>query len=259
MSADAHRRRHVLDWLCSYDYSTQLENHSAKHLRGTGQWFLEDRKFFSWVHADQSSTLICPGGPGSGKTIISTLVIDYLRNESDFRTPIIFFFYDYQRQKEQTLKHFVETLLRQLASLTPEVFKAVEELHDSSRLPPLYRRPSLETLQAQLRSASQSIAGVFVVIDAWDESETVERVKCVNMLRDCFSQCVVHLLVTTRDNHEVQALFASDPTLRIRAHVEDLMLYTTKRAAELAPNVRSNKEELVKKVIEGVVNASEGV
>ncbi|THZ17807.1 hypothetical protein D6C89_08594 [Aureobasidium pullulans] len=255
MSADAHRRRHVLDWLCSYDYSTQFENHSARYLHGTGQWFLEDSKFLSWVQADQSSTLICPGGPGCGKTTISALVIDHLRNTSSSQKPVIYFFFDYQRRKEQTADAFVATLLRQLASLSQEVFNAVEKLHNRFRS---QSRPSLENLQSVLRSAFQTVTGCFIVIDALDECEPVKRAECVNIVRGCLSQCVVHLLATTRDDHEVHALFDGDPTLRIQAHVEDLTLYTTKRADELAPNIRHDVG-LVDNVIKGVIDASDGV
>ncbi|THZ13932.1 hypothetical protein D6C91_07594, partial [Aureobasidium pullulans] len=256
MSADAHRRRHVLDWLCPYDYLTQFENHSARHLRGTGQWFLEDSTFLSWVQADQSSTLICPGGPGCGKTTISALVIDHLRNASSSQKPVIYFFFDYQRRKEQTAHAFVATLLRQLASLSQEVFSAVEKLHNRSISHS--RRPSVEDLQSELQSAFQTVTECFVVIDAWDECEPLKRVECANMLRGCLSQCVVHLLATTRDDHEVHALFDGDPTLRIQAHVEDLTLYTAKRAAELAPNIRCDVG-LVENVIKGVIDASDGV
>ncbi|THW86566.1 hypothetical protein D6D15_07291 [Aureobasidium pullulans] len=256
MSADAHRRRHVLDWLCPYDYLTQFENHSARHLRGTGQWFLEDSTFLSWVQADQSSTLICPGGPGCGKTTISALVIDHLRNASSSQKPVIYFFFDYQRRKEQTAHAFVATLLRQLASLSQEVFSAVEKLHNRSISHS--RRPSVQDLQSELQSAFQTVTECFVVIDAWDECEPLKRVECANMLRGCLSQCVVHLLATTRDDHEVHALFDGDPTLRIQAHVEDLTLYTAKRAAELAPNIRCDVG-LVENVIKGVIDASDGV
>ncbi|THX03518.1 hypothetical protein D6D13_07668, partial [Aureobasidium pullulans] len=250
MSADAHRRSHILDWLCSDDYSTQFETRRAKHLRETGQWFLEDRTFLNWIQADQSSTLICPGGPGCGKTTISTLVIDHLRSASGLQKPVIHFFFDYQRQAEQTLDDFVATLLRQLASLSQEVFCAVEKLHN--RFAFQSRRPSLDDLQSELRSAFLTNTGVFVVIDAWDECESVKRAECANMLRGCLSHCVVHLLATTRDNHE------GDLTLRIRASAEDLTLYARTRAVDLPPNIKDN-EELVKNVIEGVIDASDGV
>ncbi|THY72511.1 hypothetical protein D6C94_06659 [Aureobasidium pullulans] len=256
MSADAHRRSHILDWLCSDDYSTQFETRRAKHLRGTGQWFLEDSTFLNWVQVDRSSTLMCPGGPGCGKTTISTLVIDHLRSASGLRKPVIHFFFDYQRQEEQTVDDFVATLLRQLASLSQEVFSAVEKFHN--RFVFQNRRPSLDDLQSELRSAFQAITGVFVVIDAWDECESVKRTECANMLHGCLSQCVVHLLATTRDDHEVQALLDRDLALRIRASTEDLTLYAKTRAVELAPNIRDD-EGLVGNVIEGLIDASDGV
>ncbi|THX30706.1 hypothetical protein D6D10_08573 [Aureobasidium pullulans] len=179
INTDAHRRSQILNWLCPHDYSTHFEVHKNTYLEGTGKWFIEDTKFLSWVHANGSSNLICPGGPGSGKT-------------------------------------------------------------------------------SELRKATTRIASMSVVTDAWDECEAVTRVKCANTLRDYFSQCTVHLFATTRDDLEVQALFGDASVLRILAHVEDLTLYTTERAAELAPNIRGD-EGLVKNVIKGVIDASDGV
>jgi hypothetical protein len=169
---------------------------------------------------------------------------------------VIYFFFDYQRQAEQTVDDFVATLLRQLASLSQEVFSAVEKLHN--RFVFQSRRPSLDDLQSELRTAFQTITDVFVVIDAWDECESVKRAECANMLRGCLSRCIVHLLATTRDDHEVQALLNGDLNLRIRASAEDLSLYAKTRAVELAPNIKNN-EGLVKNVIEGVIDACDGV
>ncbi|THW78211.1 hypothetical protein D6D17_10225, partial [Aureobasidium pullulans] len=177
-------------------------------------------------------------------------------NTSGLQKPVIYFFFDYQRQAEQTVDDFVATLLRQLASLSQEVFSAVEKLHN--RFVFQSRRPSLDDLQSELRTAFQTITDVFVVIDAWDECESVKRAECANMLRGCLSRCIVHLLATTRDDHEVQALLNGDLNLRIRASAEDLSLYAKTRAVELAPNIKNN-EGLVKNVIEGVIDACDGV
>jgi len=256
MSADAHRRSHILNWLCSDDYSRRFKNHSATCLEGTGKWFLEDPKLLNWVHDDGSSNLICLGGPGSGKTIMSTLVVNHLRNALELQKPVIYFFFDYQRHTEQTLEHFVVTLLRQLACLSREVFNAVEKLYE--KLAPQSRRPTLDDLQSELRSAFKRIEDVSVIVDAWDECEVLLRKECADILHDCSLQCVVRLLVTTRDNHEVQALFAGDPILKIQASVQDLELYTTKRATELREHIKKD-EVLVKNVIARVVDASDGV
>lgn len=181
-------------------------------------------------------------------------MIDHLQSKTGSHDPVIYFFYDYKRRQEQRLGLFVAALLRQLASLSQAVFSAVEELY--RRLEPHGQRPLLNDLQSRLRNAFQKVARVSVVIDAWDECEALTRVKCADTLRDCRLDCVTRLFVTTRDDHEVQALFTSEPVLRIEADIEDLRLYIESRVAELIPDIHGDIK-LVEEVIKGVIDASE--
>src|SRR3954467_1739118 len=67
----------ILDWLAK-DYGSQQTDYIKLRQPGTGQWLLNSSEFQTWLKTD-NQTLFCPGIPGAGKTIITSIVIDHLQ------------------------------------------------------------------------------------------------------------------------------------------------------------------------------------
>lgn len=68
----------LLSKLSTIDFETTHADVSSRRVDGTGNWFLETAEFQTWLTS--SSTLHCEGMPGAGKTVLSSLVIDSLRD-----------------------------------------------------------------------------------------------------------------------------------------------------------------------------------
>ncbi|KAG7041654.1 ankyrin repeat protein [Colletotrichum scovillei] len=71
-------RRRVLDQITSIDFTAQQIDNLDRRQEGTGKWLLESPEFEAWVLGDRR-TLFCPGMPGAGKTMLSSIVIEYLK------------------------------------------------------------------------------------------------------------------------------------------------------------------------------------
>ncbi len=69
--------REVLDWLTPVDYGPQQSDYLRRRQQGTGQWLLDSEEFKGWLSTGDQ-TLFCPGIPGAGKTILTSIVVDYL-------------------------------------------------------------------------------------------------------------------------------------------------------------------------------------
>ncbi|KAK7996637.1 putative RPE1-D-ribulose-5-phosphate 3-epimerase [Apiospora arundinis] len=67
----------ILDWLTQTEYGPQHSDYRQKRVPGTGQWLLDSEKYQSW-RSTPSQTLFCPGIPGAGKTILTSVVIEDL-------------------------------------------------------------------------------------------------------------------------------------------------------------------------------------
>jgi len=71
----------TLDWLTSVDYSSQQNDFIARRQEGTGEWLVELDEFQQWKN-NKDCILFCPGIPGSGKTMIVSIVVDHLFKSS---------------------------------------------------------------------------------------------------------------------------------------------------------------------------------
>ena len=67
----------ILDWLTSVDYSPQQNDFIGRRQEGTGEWLVESDEFQHWEN-NKKCILFCPGIPGSGKTMIVSIVVDHL-------------------------------------------------------------------------------------------------------------------------------------------------------------------------------------
>jgi hypothetical protein len=116
-------RQDVLRWLTTVDYAPQYSDFLSRRENGTGIWLLNSSKFTLWLNGTQD-TLFCPGIPGSGKTIMTSIVIDYLwetfpeKTFPDHKVGIAFLYCNYGRRKEQQAINLLSALLKQLAQMS---------------------------------------------------------------------------------------------------------------------------------------------
>lgn len=251
-------KHELLQRICPVDYHVQHRDFSDRHQPGTGQWFLQDIKFQEW-NRSKDGTLFCPGIPGAGKTIMASVVIDHLlRSQHAADLPVTFIYCNYKRQSEQSAKHMLSSILRQIIDIQPAVPKPVRDFytsHTTKRTTPL----SGEIRQA-LEAVSKDLRGLTIIVDALDECETRARrefLSAVEMLRQ---QCKVRLLATSRPLPPVYShySFLDKPILEVKASNEDLEKYIRSRASELHSRVMS-KPDLLEELVASTVSATGGM
>jgi hypothetical protein len=76
------RERHkehlaIIDWFTPIDYAPQQNDFICRRQEETGEWLLNSDEFQEWLTTNKQ-TLFCPGIPGAGKTMITSIVIDDL-------------------------------------------------------------------------------------------------------------------------------------------------------------------------------------
>ena len=73
---EQNRYLEILRWLSSVPYVWHHEEYSKNRLPGSGNWLLDHPEFISWKGSSHSSILHLTGTVGSGKTFLSSAVID---------------------------------------------------------------------------------------------------------------------------------------------------------------------------------------
>lgn len=113
---------------------------------GTGQWLLDSTEYKTWRDAARP-TLFCPGIPGAGKTMMSSIVINELQKDlgNDNQVGLAYLFCDFKRQSEQTPTDLFAGLLKQLVEnqpVLPGVLETLYEYHSRRKTRPTFHELS---------------------------------------------------------------------------------------------------------------------
>jgi len=252
------RKRELLKWICPADYYEQHCDYIDKRQSDTGEWFLQDAKFQEWMESEQS-TLFCPGIPGAGKTMMAALVIDrLLRSKHAAERPVVFIYCNYKRQDEQSIKHLLSSLLRQVIDIQEGIPKSVQDFytfHARKRT-----TPSNREVERILVDVARDLLGLTVLVDGLDECESQTCLAFVSVVEVLRKRCKVRLLATSRYLPDIQshATFRGEPVLEVRASDQDVEKYVRLRAGAFCSPVAS-KPDIFESLVSSIVNVTGGM
>ncbi|EGX44898.1 hypothetical protein AOL_s00176g69 [Orbilia oligospora ATCC 24927] len=222
----------ILNWLTDIDYGPQQSDYRSRRQAGTGQWLLNSPEFQEWVVGDKQS-LFCPGIPGAGKTIIASIVVDYLVSKvGNTKVGLAYIYYDMRQTKLQNANHILASLLKQLAETQSSLFPGIKDLYTHHH--PRHTRPSFDELSKVLRSIMNTYSKVFLVIDALDESRTSDGFQRL-ILTEIFylrNQHNANIFITSRNIPEITEMFKEGKSLEIRARDVDIEKYIKGRISD---------------------------
>ena len=114
----ANEREKVLDWVCTINHEQKHHDLRLPRVDGTGEWFLDIPEYRRWRDEPHlhSNVLWCQGIQGSGKSVLTSLVIDQLKERlADATVAIAHFYLDYRDQETQSAEDVIASLLKQVA------------------------------------------------------------------------------------------------------------------------------------------------
>lgn len=249
----------ILNWLSRINHTPQQQDYIKKRQQGTGKWLLESQKFNTWVASDKQ-ILFCPGIPGAGKTILTSIVVEELTNrfENDKSIGIAYLYCNFRRKHEQNVDDLVSCLLKQLAQRLPSLPDAVKDLHKRHS----YKgtSPSLEDILQTLQSVTAIYSKVFIFVDALDECQdtTGYEMKFLSQILNLQARCQLSLFATSRHVPEICKKFDPSTWLEIRASDEDVERYLDGHMSQISRYV-SEKPDLQGEIKTAIINAVDGM
>ncbi|KAF9882257.1 ankyrin repeat protein [Colletotrichum karsti] len=236
-------KKRILDWITPIDFAAQQTDNLDRRQAGTGGWLLDSQEFQAWVENDRQ-TLFCPGLPGAGKTMLSSIVAEYLQDrfQTDETIGVAYVFCNYRRRDEQTSRNLLASLLKQLYQGLRGGFSDIETVYEGHASG---KRPlSTEEIKHHLRSITTRYTKVFLVSDALDECrvEGENRDKFLSSILELRKIANVNCFATSRTNPEIANHFAHDHAIEIRAADDDVRAYLDGHISQLPSSVKKNKE-----------------
>ncbi|RYP79191.1 hypothetical protein DL771_000169 [Monosporascus sp. 5C6A] len=246
----------VLDWLTPLNYGPQQSDYFSLRHAGTGQWLLDSPEFKAWLENDQK-VLFCPGIPGAGKTILTSVVVNELTTLADNGKSIgvAYVYCNFRQEHEQSAGDLLASLLKQLAHGQSSLPGTMKSLYDKHRAK--HTRPSLEEVSRALETVVATYSRAFIVVDALDECKASDgcRTSFLWELFDLQAKSGVNLFVTSRFIPEVTERFAESQTLEIRANDTDVRKYLAERIAQGSSRILKRHDlqiEVTSEIAKGV-------
>ncbi|KFY10697.1 hypothetical protein V492_04887 [Pseudogymnoascus sp. VKM F-4246] len=248
----------VLDWLTPIDFDTQQSDFISRRTKGTGQWFLDSTEFQTWLNTD-NKVLFCQGLPGAGKTVLTSIVVDYLlANFQGENVGIAYLYCDVHRQDELNIDGLLASLLKQLARGIHPLPESVDSLYNSHEGGQI--RLTLNEISSTLRSIAALYSRCFIVIDALDECQTSNGCR-TRLLREIFALLAtsrVNIFSSSRSIPDIEYHFKNSMQLEIKASDHDIRIYIDGRMSEL-PTLVLRNSELQGEIKAAILKAASGL
>ncbi|KAI0030114.1 hypothetical protein K488DRAFT_72460 [Vararia minispora EC-137] len=206
----------IQDWLDPPDPLSNHDKLQELHQRDTCTWFF-DEAFKKWKEFKNGLYWV-NGNPGSGKSVLSSCIIEALSSETE--ATVLYFYFDFKETKKQTIIGLLSSLVFQLGTLSPQchnILRTTRKEH-RSRL-----KPNKDILFSCLENMLRVSSKIFVVIDALDECPEPDRYRgnglfpTLRRLRNLGIDGL-HLLMTSRPEHDIKEFMSGLYTHSLDIH-----------------------------------------
>jgi Cdc6-like AAA superfamily ATPase len=142
------------------------------------------------------------GIPGCGKTVLSSTIIEQLKQDATCQ-PLLYFYFDFNDKNKQSLDDLLRSFVEQAYQLQPDSRQPLEQLLTSHNEGS--RQPSTSSLQSVLQLMLYGVGSVSIVLDALDESEPREELLAWLKTLAESKQIVCRLLITSRREEDIES------------------------------------------------------
>ncbi|KAG8531785.1 uncharacterized protein KY384_003421 [Bacidia gigantensis] len=215
----------VLEWLSILQPQKNHSDISSRRTSGTGEWIKETKQFDEWFKKlGPSNVLWCSGIPGSGKTYISSMIIDFLKKVTIGEQGAVAFIYcDYhllERDLEKDLSNITGALLRQLLATEARLPTALIDLYkQTSRSTKALRLDKLQEILISLCNERPR----YIVIDALDEyGHTGDRQAFLKLLKRLEATQAMLFYTTRPDQKDIAKHLKFRPHIQVEASESDI-------------------------------------
>ncbi|KAI1480225.1 hypothetical protein F4774DRAFT_87229 [Daldinia eschscholtzii] len=226
-------------------------------VRGTCEWILQDQDFIEWLQVSDptSSLLWLSGGAATGKSVLSSFIINYLVERG---ACCQYYFIRFSDQKKRTLSSLLRTIAYQIALTIPSFLQRLLELTDEAvDYETADPRTIWERLFKSILFNMEDQKPLYWVIDGLDEAHDPRAI--IKLLSDVACSLIpLRIILIGRRTSEIESTFQKVSnslkarTINIEGHSEDLRCYVRQELS--MPGGPEFKENIIQRIVEGSQN-----
>ena len=198
-----------------------IRSAKGKRVDGTCDWILAQDSYTLWLAEDSPQLLWLSGGPGIGKTMISSFMVEELTRlaERSSQITLAYYFCDDKDEKRKSATAILRGLLLQLLRQRPMLFKHIQPDFAVSRDDLFTNFHGLWRIFDGILK-DPGAGEVFCLIDALDECEKESRQSFLNNFTELFTSLqskkkIFKFIVTSRRESDIEESFsAASPAIQ---------------------------------------------
>jgi hypothetical protein len=255
----------ALDWLSKLDFATKQADFLSARSKNTCLWLLDHPDFRKWTQgtSETDRSLWLPGEPGAGKTVATSVAVDYLSklcaSRHDHALAYVYCDYNFLRGASELLSSLCRQLIRftsQFPSMLIDGYKSFREEK---------RQIDQKFASDLLQNVCQSFSSVYVVVDAMDEVPQAgrHRKEFLAALRDLLKSCPsVRNMITSRIHlHDINTAMADSSRILLIARKDDLKAFVVARLEE-SPDLQDilqDNSQLEEAIVSAIIDRADGL
>ncbi|KAH2148534.1 hypothetical protein KXV68_000848 [Aspergillus fumigatus] len=209
------------------DYCDSHKNDSWHGFAAAAAAACARQLFFHLPIDEEKGVLFCPGIPGAGKTVLTSIVVDYLREKHGQNDDIAFafIFCNFQQQENQKLDTILASILGQLIRGLCHIPEQIQTFYKTYQRNEM--QPQLGDILQMLDVTLRLYSHVYIIIDALDECSDFDgtRTHLISHVLDLQRHLNISFMATARFLPDIISKFQNLPSVEIRASDADVKRY----------------------------------
>ncbi|KAF8147530.1 hypothetical protein K438DRAFT_482651 [Mycena galopus ATCC 62051] len=227
------------------------------HHKATGGWLLRDFRFIEW--RAMPGTLWIKGISGTGKSVLSSTVIEEIVRACPEPSAVAYFYFDFRNERQRRMDIMLRSIVWQLSGRSPFPYRSLCQLHKTLGKGTIL--PQHGDLLGVLTDLLSEFDRTCIVIDGLDECN---KTNWKHLIKFIHSLChpaknAPHLLFTSQPFEEFQTAFKDAPFIELGSQVsnDDIRSFVGSEVTRVG-NWASD-DNYAKNVTEQIVQKSHGM
>ena len=258
-AADLDLSGRISGWLSPPDPSSNLESAQEKQQHGTGLWLLNSPVYLEWKKTGPTFLWLF-GKAGSGKSVLSSTVINSLTNETNQNNKVIYFYFDFQVEEKQLVLGLLSAIVVQALEQSKHILKTLGEFYGSHLSG--FTKPTIQASIQIVRKILNELPPVYLVIDALDECKERKRLLAFLVELRRWNETNIHVLVTSRREIDIENALGPIATQKISLEEsvvdEDILTYV-RHQLQHDPDLMKWPEEMRKDIETTLLEGANGM
>ncbi|KAH8977213.1 hypothetical protein EDB86DRAFT_2838218 [Lactarius hatsudake] len=219
-------RKDLRKWIAPPDPSVNHNTASGAHHEGTAAWCTKGITLADWKAS--GSLLWIHGKPGSGKSILSSVIIGDIKSMSNAGSVFLaYFYFDFKDKAKQDIRALLSSLLVQLSDQSDIFCDALFSSYSAHKRGS--EQPTDESLSQCLKYMLTTAGPVpiYLILDALDECPygsglPSPREKLLDLVDELVKLCLptLRLCVTSRPEFDIRTVLKPLATQQVSLHDE---------------------------------------